>query len=327
MRKCWSVVDTASVRTTRATATPCFVTVTVSPRAAGPSPGREAVRRLRAAPGGAAYAGGMAARDGGTVRTTAVSWQGTGAHGDTLAGRLEVPRDGAVRAWALFAHCFTCGKDVVAAARIARGLAKRGIGVLRFDFTGIGASGGDFAHTDFSSDVEDLVLAARALTAEDRAPSLLIGHSLGGAAALAAAGRIPSTRAVVTLAAPSHPGHVRRQIPAEDRRRIEAEGEAEVLLAGRPFRIGRGFLEDVAEQPQRERIASLGVPLLVLHSPEDELVPYAEAEEIHRLAAQPKSLVALDGAGHLLADRADTSWAVRLIAAWSARYLPAARPA
>lgn len=262
----------------------------------------------------------MAERDG-EDRGGSVRWEFTGAHGDRLAGRLELPREGEPRALALFAHCFTCGKDVLAAARVARGLARRGIGVLRFDFTGIGASAGDFAHTDFSSDVEDLVLAAQALAAEREAPALLIGHSLGGAAALAAVQRIPEVKAVVTLAAPSHPGHVRRQIPRADQERIERDGEAEVLLAGRPFRIGRGFLEDIAEQPQRDRIAGLGRPLLVLHSPQDELVPFTEAEEIHRLAAQPTSLVALDGTGHLLSGREDADWVVGLIDAWSARYL------
>lgn len=258
----------------------------------------------------------------GRRRPVSHRWAFPGAHGDPLAARLELP--GGSRephAYALFAHCFTCGKDAVAAARIARFLAERGIAVLRFDFTGVGDSGGEFSHTGFTSNVEDLVRAADALRTERQAPALLVGHSLGGAAALAAAARIPETRAVVTIAAPADPGHVRRQLPPRAVAEIEERGEAEVLLAGRPFRIGRGFLQDIAEQPQRSRIAGLDVPLLVLHSPQDELVGVEESREIFEAARHPKSFVALDGMDHLLTGREDAAWVAGLIAAWSSRYL------
>ncbi|WP_130799024.1 alpha/beta hydrolase family protein [Streptomyces otsuchiensis] len=261
--------------------------------------------------------------DGPKTATRSEQWDFEGAHGDRLSGRLELPRDMPPRALALFAHCFTCGKDGLAAARIARALAQRGIGVLRFDFTGIGASGGEFAHTDFTSNVADLVRAAEALSERLSAPGLLVGHSLGGAAALAAAARVPGVRAVATIGAPSHPGHVRRQVPEADRARILREGTAEVLLAGRPFRIGRGFLDDVADQPQRERIAALPVPLLVLHSPEDELVDPAEAREIHSLAPGHASLVWLHGADHLLTVREDAARVADVVAAWATPLLDA----
>ncbi|MFB9838542.1 alpha/beta hydrolase family protein, partial [Actinoallomurus acaciae] len=178
-----------------------------------------------------------------------------GSHGLPLAARLELP-EGTPRAYALFAHCFTCGKDVVAAARIARALAGSGIAVLRFDFTGLGGSGGDFANTGFTSNIEDLVCAADHLRAEFAAPSLLIGHSLGGAAALAAARRVPEVRAVAAIAAPADPEHVLRLL-GDGRDEIARRGEAEVVLAGRAFRIRREFLDDIAAQPQAERIATL----------------------------------------------------------------------
>ncbi|GAA1903353.1 hypothetical protein GCM10009716_11660 [Streptomyces sodiiphilus] len=244
-----------------------------------------------------------------------------GAHGDCLAARLELPADREPVAYALFAHCFTCGKDLPAATRIARGLAARGIGVLRFDFTGLGRSGGDFAHTNFSSNVEDLVLAADALRQEYRAPSLLIGHSLGGAAVLAAAERIEGVRAVATVAAPADPGHVEHLL-SEATAEIRERGEAEVRLAGRTFLIRRQFLDDIADQPQRDRIGGLGVPLLVLHSPQDELVDVDNARLIFEAARHPKSFVALDGADHLLSGREDPGWVADLLAVWVRRHLP-----
>jgi len=241
-----------------------------------------------------------------------------GAHGSLLAARLDEP-DGPARAVALFAHCFTCNKDIFAASRIAQSLVEHGIAVLRFDFTGLGHSEGEFANTDFSSNVADLVAAADWLRREHTAPALLIGHSLGGAAVLAAAAAVPEVRAVATIAAPSDPSHVsglfRDQVPE-----IEAQGEALVQLAGRPFRIRREFLVDVAEQNLREKVGALGRALLILHSPVDETVGIGNATGIFVNARHPKSFVSLDNADHLLRRRADATYAASIIAAWSERY-------
>lgn len=241
----------------------------------------------------------------------------------TLAGRLDLP-DGEPRATALFAHCFTCGKDVKAASRIARALTAQGFAVMRFDFTGLGESEGEFAETTFTSNVGDLVRAAEHLREHHQAPSLLIGHSLGGAAVLAAAEEIPQARAVVTIAAPADPAHVAGLL-GEQRATIEAAGEAEVTLAGRRFRVQREFLDDISEQPQQERIANLGRPLLVMHSPTDDLVGIDNARRIYEAARHPKSFVALDGADHLLTRPDDAEFVADLVAAWVRRYLPDAR--
>lgn len=243
-----------------------------------------------------------------------------GSRGGTLAGRLETP-DGPVRGHALFAHCFTCGKDSVAASRIARALMQHGIAVLRFDFTGIGASEGDFASTNFSSNLDDIEAVAAYMRARSMAPVLLIGHSLGGAAVLGVAQRLPEVRAVVTLAAPSDPRHVLGLL-GDKVSRIQAEGELEVKLAGRPFRMTRQFVEDVSRHALLADVASLGRPLLVLHAPTDDTVALQNGLDIFTAAAQPKSFVALDGADHLLQDRAAAAYAANLIAAWSQRYLP-----
>ncbi len=242
-----------------------------------------------------------------------------GAHGTSLAARLDAP-DEPARAYALFAHCFTCGKDIFAASRIAQALVGHGIAVLRFDFTGLGHSEGEFANTDFSSNVADLVAAADWLRREHRPPALLIGHSLGGAAVLAAADAVPEVRAVATIGAPSDPGHV-SGLFREQVSEIEARGEALVQLAGRPFRIRREFLEDVAEQNLREKVGALGRALLILHSPVDETVGIGNATGIFVNARHPKSFVSLDTADHLLRRRADAAYAANLIAAWSERYL------
>lgn len=244
-----------------------------------------------------------------------------GAAGHALAGRLHLPR-GTPAGWALFAHCFTCGKDVLAAARIARHLAAAGVAVLRFDFTGLGDSEGDFAATGFTSNVQDLVAAAAFLRSEHTAPALLIGHSLGGAAVLAAAGSIPECRAVVTIGAPSDPAHV-SGLFEESVPEILAQGEAKVRLAGRELCIRREFLADIAAQNLSCHIAALGRPLLVMHAPEDSVVPVDEAATILAQARQPRSFIALDGSDHLLSARADAVRAARLIEAWSARYLAA----
>jgi uncharacterized OsmC-like protein/alpha/beta superfamily hydrolase len=245
-----------------------------------------------------------------------------GSQGHALAGRLDTP-DGVVRAWALFAHCFTCSKDSKAAAYIARALADAGFGVLRFDFTGLGGSGGDFAHTHFSSNVDDLVTAADWLRAEHGAPALLVGHSLGGAAVLAAAGRIADARAVATLGAPCSPGHVTHQF-GDGLEVIAREGQAKVSLGGRPFTIHQTFVDDVMGQPQAERIHALRRPLLVLHAPLDQVVDVENARRLFEAALHPKSFVALDGADHLLTRAEDARYAAGVIGAWAARYLPPA---
>lgn len=242
-----------------------------------------------------------------------------GSDGD-LAGKLELPT-GNPRAFALFAHCFTCGKDNVAAGRISRALAKQGIAVLRFDFTGLGESEGDFASTSFSSNIEDMVNAADHLRSQYSAPSILIGHSLGGAAVLAAARLIPEVRAVATIGAPADPSHVTGLLgdvlPA-----VQA-GEATVSIGGRPFRVRRQFLDDIATQPQHERISALDAALLVLHSPVDEVVSVNNARTIFDTARHPKSFISLDGADHLLSNRADAEYAANVLAAWSSRYADA----
>ncbi len=244
-----------------------------------------------------------------------------GAFGDTLAARLDRP-DTPARAYALFAHCFTCGKDIAAASRIARTLAAHGIAVLRFDFTGLGSSDGDFANTHFSSNVDDLVAAADHLREHFAAPSLIIGHSLGGAAVIAAAHRIPEAKAVVTIGAPSDPGHVTHLFDGH-RETIEQEGEAEVSLAGRPFTIRKGFLDDVCNQSLTGHLRGLKKALLVLHGPLDATVGIDNAQEIFIAARHPKSYVTLDRADHLLRDPADAAYAADVIAAWVQRYLPA----
>ena len=239
--------------------------------------------------------------------------------GRTLTALLEQP-DGVVDDYALFAHCFTCSKDSRAARQIAQSLAGRGIAVLRFDFTGLGSSEGDFANTDFSSNVEDLVAAADHLRNTRRAPALLIGHSLGGSAALAAARRIPEVRAVATIGAPSDPGHV-ANLFADQVDDICSRGEGEVTLGGRAFRIRRDFLDDAAEHNLLEQVAALRRALLILHAPADQVVSIDNATRIFTAARHPKSFVSLDDADHLLSQRRDADYAAEVIAAWSQRYL------
>jgi len=251
-------------------------------------------------------------------------FQFTGSEGQQLAATLDSP-DGPVHAYALFAHCFTCGKDVLAAKRIAVALASRGIAVLRFDFTGLGSSEGDFANSTFSSNVADLVRAADHLRATRQAPALLIGHSLGGAAILAAADRIAEAKAVVTIAAPSDPTHVTGQF-ADSIEKIRQQGQAEVSLAGRPFTIKREFLQDIAEHSLTEQIAKLHKALLVMHAPTDDIVGIDNATRIFVTAKHPKSFVSLVDADHLLSDRRDSAYVAGVIAAWASRYLEAAEP-
>lgn len=251
------------------------------------------------------------------ARSEKVEFQGS--QGSLLAARLELPH-GPPRAYALFAHCFTCSKDIFAAARIAGGLAEEGIAVLRFDFTGLGASEGDFANTNFSSNVEDLLRAAAFLEERFEAPAILVGHSLGGAAVLAAAGKLASVKAVATIAAPADPGHVAHLL-AERRPEIEAKGEAEVVLAGRTFRIQKQFLDDIEEQRLTDAIGALKKALLIFHAPRDEIVGIDNAAAIFKAAKHPKSFISLDGADHLLSRREDARYVASVLAAWAARYV------
>ncbi|HEY8682360.1 MAG TPA: bifunctional alpha/beta hydrolase/OsmC family protein, partial [Rhodanobacter sp.] len=248
------------------------------------------------------------------------SFEFTSPAGYPLAGRLELP-DAPVRGWALLAHCFTCGKDNLAAVRIGRALARAGIGMLRFDFAGLGGSGGDFAHSTFAANVRDLVAANQAMSDAGMPPSLLLGHSLGGAAVLAAAGDMPNIHAVATIAAPFDVTHVLALFDPASLAAIEQHGEAEVRLAGRPFRVSKAFIDDLREHDQTSRIAALGRPLLIMHAPHDELIEIDNASRIFMAANYPKSLVSLDHADHLLSRQADVEYAAALIVSWSSRYL------
>ncbi|MEL6167758.1 MAG: bifunctional alpha/beta hydrolase/OsmC family protein [Pseudomonadota bacterium] len=255
-----------------------------------------------------------------TERVTFVGHAGT-----TLAARLDIP-DGPHLATAVFAHCFTCSKDIPAARRIAGRLAAMGIAVLRFDFTGLGHSDGEFENTTFSSNVEDLMLAADYLAGRGMAPSLIIGHSLGGAAVLKAAGTIETIKAVVTIGAPFDPGHVTHNF-ANALKTIETDGVAEVDLGGRPFRIGRDFVRDVQAEALAPAIGQLKRALLVLHAPRDKIVGIENATQIFVNARHPKSFVTLDDADHLITNPSDAEYAAEVISAWVGRYLDLKAPA
>lgn len=239
--------------------------------------------------------------------------------GETLAGLLETP-NGDTKAYALFAHCFTCSKDIAAASRITRALADKGIAVLRFDFTGIGNSDGDFANTNFTSDINDLVQAAKHLEDNYAAPTMIIGHSLGGAAVLAAAQQLPSIKAIVTIAAPSTGNHIEHMF-TDTKDEIMSNEEAVVDLAGRSFTIKKQFLEDIDKYNDTTHISELGKALLVLHSPIDDTVSIDEAAKIYSAAKHPKSFISLDKADHLLTKREDSEYAASLISSWASRYL------
>ena len=243
----------------------------------------------------------------------------------SLAARLDLPAH-APHAYALFAHCFTCSKDSLAAVRVSRALTERGIAVLRFDFTGLGGSEGEFANTNFSSNVDDLVAAANWLREQHAAPKLLIGHSLGGAAVLAAARAIPEAAAVATIAAPADPDHIRRLL-ASSVEAIERDGEAQVALGERTFIIRKQLLDDLAAQKLHETIGALGKALLVLHSPRDTLVNIDNASRIFTAAKHPKSFVSLDAADHLLTQKDDAVYVADVLAAWSSRYIGGASEA
>ena len=246
-----------------------------------------------------------------------------GSTGVELAGRLELPADGRPRACAVFAHCFTCGKDLRGAVELTRALTLEGFAVLRFDFTGLGESEGDFASTTFSSTVDDIVAAAEFLADEYNPPRLLIGHSLGGTAVIRAAERIRSAKAVVTIGAPYAAEHVTRHF-SEQLEAIESEGNAEVSIAGRSFTVGRDFLADVEASRIEACLAGLGRPLLVMYAPGDRIVDIHNAARIYTAAKHPKSFISLDSADHLLSESADAVYAARTLAAWASRYLPPA---
>lgn len=249
----------------------------------------------------------------------------TGHGGHDLAARLDRP-DGPHLATAIFAHCFTCSKDIPAARRIAGRLASMGIAVLRFDFTGLGHSKGEFENTHFTSNVDDLILAAKSLADRGMPAQMLVGHSLGGAAVLKAAGQIAGIKAVVTLGAPFDPSHVKHNF-ADALPAIRRDGSAEVTLGGRAFRIGRAFVEDIEQASLAPAIGALKAALLVLHAPRDEVVGIENATDIFRAAKHPKSFVTLDTADHLITNPADAEYAASVIAAWVARYLPLTAPA
>lgn len=248
-----------------------------------------------------------------------------GAQGHDLAARLDMP-EGPHLATAIFAHCFSCSKDIAAARRISQRLSTMGIAVLRFDFTGLGHSDGEFENTTFTSNAGDLVAAADYLRSRNMAPALMIGHSLGGAAVLKAAGQVESVRAVVTLGAPFDPGHVTHNFH-DALPQIAAEGTAAVILGGRPFRIGQDFVDDVIETDLTAEIGALRKALLVMHAPLDDVVSVDNATAIFTAARHPKSFVTLDNADHLLSREEDAEYAAEVIAAWAARYVDMRPPA
>ncbi len=248
-----------------------------------------------------------------------------GHDGSDLAARLDLP-NGPHLATALFAHCFTCGKDIPAARRIAARLAAMGIAVLRFDFTGLGHSDGEFANTSFTSNVDDLIAACRYLDARDMPPTLLIGHSLGGAAVLKAASQMDQIKAVATIGAPFDLEHVTHNF-ADSLPEIISKGVAEVSLGGRPFQIGKGFIEDVAKGELAPAISNLKAALLILHAPRDAIVSIDNASQIFLAAKHPKSFVTLDEADHLVTRATDAEYAANIIATWAGRYIPLNPPA
>jgi len=250
---------------------------------------------------------------------SATSIRFPGSQGKQLAALLDAPTD-APRAYALFAHCFTCSKDSKAATYVAQALAVQGIATMRFDFIGLGASAGEFADSNFSSNVDDLLAAVDWLRAHRAAPQILIGHSLGGAAVLAAAGRVPEARAVATIGAPFDPAHVAHLVDS-GRAEIEAKGEARVNIGGRPFLVRKQFLDDLAAQRPTETIGALRKALIVFHSPRDAIVGIDNAARIFMAAKHPKSFVSLDDADHLLSSKEHAAYAAQVLAVWASRYL------
>lgn len=242
-------------------------------------------------------------------------------NGEILSAKLEMPVDKRPLAFALFAHCFTCSKNLMAVTHISRGLTAKGIAVLRFDFTGLGDSEGDFADTNFSSNVEDLIVAAEYLRDQYEAPKILVGHSLGGAAVLIAASKLSYIEAVATVGAPADPPHI-KHLFGNSLEEIKSSGRANVSLGGRPFTIKKQFIDDLEHYEKSQGIKNLDKPLLILHSPQDETVDIKNAEKIYVTAKHPKSYVSLDGADHLLTSKADAIYVGEIIASWAKRYVP-----
>lgn len=257
------------------------------------------------------------------MKTVKVHFENT--RGDQLTGRLALPADQHPHNFAIFAHCFTCTKNLMAVRQISDALAREGFGVLRFDFTGLGESSGDFSQTNFSGNVGDLEAASDFLEKQYRAPSLLVGHSLGGAAVLMAASNLPSVQAVATLGAPSEPGHV-TQLLRSSLEEIQSEGRAKVQIGGQGFTIEKQFLDDLQAHALVEVVKNLGRALLILHSPQDQVVGIKNAEEIYLSARHPKSFVSLDGGDHLLSSRSDALYAGKVIANWASRYVSWPKP-
>lgn len=254
-----------------------------------------------------------------SVLTTTERITFTNPSGQMLSARLDLP-EGGCRFYALYVHCFTCSKDLLPASRICRFLAAQGIGVLRFDMTGLGASEGDFAETNFETNIGDILSAVEAMTRASKEPSLLIGHSLGGTAAIVASGHIPSLKAVVSINAPSHPRHVKKRfLDQEDK--IVKEGSAEVMVEGRPFVIKKHFLEALEETDMQTILQNLTVPLLVMQAPDDSIVHQQNGFDLFAAAKNPKSFCALPGADHLLTDLKSSEYVASMIKAWSAPYI------
>ncbi len=241
-------------------------------------------------------------------------------NGEKLSARLEFPLDEKPRAYALFAHCFMCGKNLNAVVNIARALTKQGMAVLRFDFTGLGESEGEFVETNLSSNVDDIISAAHFLEEQYEAPKLLIGHSMGGSAVLQAASRLPSTAAVATIAAPYKPDPM-EDMKGADWGELQSKGETEVNVAGKSFKLRKQFVDDLEETHMDQAIKNLNKPLIVFHSPQDAMVDIEQGLKIFNMAGEPKSFIALDGADHLLSNKADSHYIGSVLAAWAAKYL------
>ena len=244
----------------------------------------------------------------------------TNSRGIDLAGALETPKEGVpIRSYALFAHCFTCGKDIAAASRVARALTKYGIAVLRFDFTGLGNSDGDFANTNFSSNVDDLLAAYQMLETDYRAPQLIVGHSLGGTAVLNAASKMPAIKAVSTIGSPATADHVEHLFTCTPE--LDQEGIAHIDLGMRKFSVRKEMLDDLREHNSADYIGKIGLPIMVFHSPIDTVVSVNEAGKIFQAAKHPKSFVSLDSADHMLTKAADAEFVAQTLASWADRYL------
>lgn len=243
-----------------------------------------------------------------------------GGSGHELAGLVDLPSLGSPRAWGIFAHCFTCGKDLKPTVNINRSLNAQGLAVLRFDFTGLGESGGRFADTNFSTNIQDLLAAADFLAARYEAPQFLIGHSLGGAAVIKAARRLRQCRAVVTIAATSDPARLKGLFEGKEDE-LAGSGETSVMVAGRPYTFKKQFLDDISRSGLKDDLAHLDRPLLIMHSPVDDTVDIENAALIFKAARHPKSFISLDGADHLLLDQADSRFAGEVIGAWLSRYV------